>query len=143
MRLGACTHAIADGMMQVSAPDARNEDNGFATDNAISALGKIILYQADALGANRAAAVEMFMSHLPVMQDEEEVGREGLPHVATAARLVDATRAVARKFRASDMRGARARCVAAYIRRLAPTCRNMAPGITVQSCFAALCAAPY
>ena len=60
--------------MQVNAPHARDEDNGFATDNAISALGKIILYQADALGANRGAAVGMLLSYLPVTQAEEEVG---------------------------------------------------------------------
>jgi len=36
---------IPPGDHQVNAPDARDEDNGFATDNAISALGKIIVYQ--------------------------------------------------------------------------------------------------
>lgn len=64
--------ALAAIQAMVNAPDARDEDNGFATDNAISALGKIIVYQADALGANRAAAVTMFLQYLPVMRDEEE-----------------------------------------------------------------------
>lgn len=56
----------------VNAADARSEDNGFATDNAISALGKMILYQAEALGTNRAAAVAMLLAYLPVVTDEEE-----------------------------------------------------------------------
>ena len=45
---------------------------GFATDNAVSALGKTILYQPEALAANRTAAVGMFMGYLPVTVDEEE-----------------------------------------------------------------------
>ena len=56
----------------VNAANARDEDNGFATDNAISALGKMILYQPEALAANRAAAVGMFLNYLPVTVDEEE-----------------------------------------------------------------------
>lgn len=56
----------------VNAANARDEDNGFATDNAISALGKMILYQPEALAANRTAAVGMFLNYLPVTVDEEE-----------------------------------------------------------------------
>jgi HEAT repeat protein len=55
----------------VNAPNARDEDNGFASDNAISALGKMILFQPEALGSNRAAAVGIFLAYLPVVTDEE------------------------------------------------------------------------
>ena len=56
----------------INSPKARDEAEGFATDNAVSALGKIILYQPEALGANRGAAVGMLLGYLPVKDDEEE-----------------------------------------------------------------------
>jgi hypothetical protein len=71
---GAETLAVIHAI--VNAPNAREDDNGFATDNAISALGKIILYQPEMLGANRAAAVQMFLGYLPVVVDEEEGNKE-------------------------------------------------------------------
>lgn len=67
-----CAEALNVVGNMVNAANARDEDNGFATDNAISALGKMILYQPEALAANRAAAVGMFLNYLPVTVDEEE-----------------------------------------------------------------------
>lgn len=67
-----CSEVVSVIHAIINSPTAREEDNAFATDNGVSALGKIILYQPEALAANRAAAVGMFVGYLPVTTDEEE-----------------------------------------------------------------------
>jgi len=66
-----CGEALTVMHEMINAPNSRDEEsgNGFATDNAVSALGKTILYQPEALAANRTAAVGMFMGYLPVTVD--------------------------------------------------------------------------
>jgi hypothetical protein len=54
----------------ISAPESRDDDNGPATDNAISSIGKICLYQADKVDA--AALLPQFVNWLPLEHDQEE-----------------------------------------------------------------------
>eukprot|EP00286_Rhodomonas_abbreviata_P029484 CAMPEP_0181305524 /NCGR_PEP_ID=MMETSP1101-20121128/9780_1 /TAXON_ID=46948 /ORGANISM="Rhodomonas abbreviata, Strain Caron Lab Isolate" /LENGTH=1099 /DNA_ID=CAMNT_0023411455 /DNA_START=102 /DNA_END=3401 /DNA_ORIENTATION=- len=50
---------------------SRGEEKVLATDNAVSALGKVIEYQEEAIG-DRNAAVAAFLQYLPITGDEEE-----------------------------------------------------------------------
>eukprot|EP01097_Dermamoeba_algensis_P002621 TRINITY_DN2040_c0_g1_i1.p1 TRINITY_DN2040_c0_g1~~TRINITY_DN2040_c0_g1_i1.p1 ORF type:complete len:492 (-),score=143.55 TRINITY_DN2040_c0_g1_i1:360-1634(-) len=54
----------------IQQPDSRNDENVFATENAISALGKIILYQPSSI--NVAELLPLWFSLLPVLEDKVE-----------------------------------------------------------------------
>mmetsp|Transcript_17306 Transcript_17306/g.26782 ORF Transcript_17306/g.26782 Transcript_17306/m.26782 type:complete len:353 (+) Transcript_17306:2-1060(+) len=57
--------------LMIAAPDARSEENVYATDNAVSALGKVIEFQIPD-GEERNRLVGIFLSYLPVRGDQEE-----------------------------------------------------------------------
>ena len=55
----------------IQRPDARaNEDNTHATENAVSAMGRILRYQPATVNLNEALPV--WLSYLPITEDEEE-----------------------------------------------------------------------
>ncbi|GFR44315.1 hypothetical protein Agub_g5527 [Astrephomene gubernaculifera] len=54
----------------VRQPDAKNEDNDMATDNAVSALGRILAHHGEALGADGGAALAaLWVGNLPLKVD--------------------------------------------------------------------------
>ena len=55
----------------VTAPDSRNDDNCNATENAIAAIGAICKFHANAPGVNVPDALSMWISALPLVEDEE------------------------------------------------------------------------
>eukprot|EP01097_Dermamoeba_algensis_P002108 TRINITY_DN1837_c0_g3_i1.p1 TRINITY_DN1837_c0_g3~~TRINITY_DN1837_c0_g3_i1.p1 ORF type:complete len:1076 (-),score=326.43 TRINITY_DN1837_c0_g3_i1:39-3266(-) len=57
-------------LIAIQHPESRNEDNVFATENAIGALGKIILYQSSAI--NSAEWMPIWFGLLPVTEDKLE-----------------------------------------------------------------------
>jgi len=67
--LGQVMQRIQEMMGQ---PDARAEEVVHSTDNAVSALAKVIEFQEEALGEQKAAAVAAFLAYLPITGDEEE-----------------------------------------------------------------------
>lgn len=58
----------------IEAPDSRSADNVYATENAISAVAKILHYNSSQINVNEVLPV--WLKWLPVYEDEEE-----LPHV--------------------------------------------------------------
>ncbi|KAK3261462.1 Importin-5, partial [Cymbomonas tetramitiformis] len=54
----------------ITLPESRTGDNEVATDNAVSALGKVIQYQRSAF--DPTAAMSTWLSYLPVKGDKEE-----------------------------------------------------------------------
>lgn len=51
----------------------RNDDNDMATDNAVSALGRLLLHHGPALGPDGgAAAAGLWVSNLPLKADTVE-----------------------------------------------------------------------
>ena len=68
---GPVANALANVLVQVAShPAARESTNIYATENAISSVGKICVYQKDAV--NYQKFVESFVSLLPVSEDKEE-----------------------------------------------------------------------
>jgi len=63
--------ALARLTAMVAAPDARDDDNELATDNAIGALGKILAHQAGG-GPEGAALAGTWLAALPVLGDAVE-----------------------------------------------------------------------
>jgi hypothetical protein len=61
--------AVAAILAVVRAPDARSEDNLTATENAVSALGKILELHPDCVDP---AAAQLYVAALPVTEDEVE-----------------------------------------------------------------------
>jgi hypothetical protein len=61
--------AVAAIVAVINAPDARNEDNLSATENAVSALGKVLEYQP---GSVDPSAGSLFVNNLPLEDDEIE-----------------------------------------------------------------------
>eukprot|EP00743_Colponemidia_sp_Colp-15_P006765 GILK01007293.1.p1 GENE.GILK01007293.1~~GILK01007293.1.p1 ORF type:complete len:1118 (-),score=251.82 GILK01007293.1:71-3373(-) len=59
----------------INQEDARDEDNGYATDCAISALAKIALFQASSCGMDGAQMLRQWLSYLPLRDDEAEARR--------------------------------------------------------------------
>lgn len=59
----------------IQSPDARSEENVNATENAISAVAKILQFNSSKVG-NVNEALSHWFNWLPVYEDEEE-----LPHV--------------------------------------------------------------
>ncbi|GLC61179.1 hypothetical protein PLESTB_001728100 [Pleodorina starrii] len=54
-------------------PDAKNEDNDMATDNAVAALGRVLAHHAEALGPDGgAAAATLWLQSLPLKVDAVE-----------------------------------------------------------------------
>ncbi|GLI67663.1 hypothetical protein VaNZ11_011915 [Volvox africanus] len=54
-------------------PDAKNEDNDMATDNAVAALGRVLAHHAEALGPDGgAAAATLWVQSLPLKADAVE-----------------------------------------------------------------------
>lgn len=74
-----CQAAFAGSAMEaaqkiaaiIGHPEAKNEANRMATDNAVSALGKICEFQAGG-AINAAELAPLWLSHLPVRHDEVE-----------------------------------------------------------------------
>jgi len=63
--------AVVEKVQQaLSNPQARSEDNGLATDNAISALGKVLMHHSDVIDMNNA--LSLFLSSQPLTMDFEE-----------------------------------------------------------------------
>lgn len=58
----------------ISAPDSRSEENECATENAISAVAKILRYNSSMINLNEMLPI--WLSWLPIWVDEEEI-----PHV--------------------------------------------------------------
>lgn len=56
---------------QTLKPQAKTAENIHATDNAVSALGKVVEFQGDACG-DRNQAMSVFLEYLPVTGDAEE-----------------------------------------------------------------------
>ena len=68
---GSLANSAANALCQmIAAENSRAPESVHATENAISALGKICLYQKDAI--NLAKFVSAFVSFLPVCEDKEE-----------------------------------------------------------------------
>jgi len=67
----ACAQAVSLLMRIVSAPDSREEENLFATENAISSVGKIIKYSPSNL--NLTELIPMWLSWLPIWEDKDEM----------------------------------------------------------------------
>lgn len=61
--------AVAGMLAMIQAPDARSEDNENATENAISALGKVLEFQADCVDPTAAT---LYLNSLPLKEDESE-----------------------------------------------------------------------
>lgn len=55
----------------ISVEDPLNEDNGFATDNSISSLFKLVYYQKEACGLTDES-VQKYLSFIPLEQDLDE-----------------------------------------------------------------------
>jgi hypothetical protein len=61
--------AVAAILALVQAPDARSDDNLAATENAVSALGKVLEFQPDCVDPGAAA---LYVAALPIVEDEVE-----------------------------------------------------------------------
>jgi len=61
--------AVAGMLAMIQAPDAKGEDNINATENAVSALGKVLEFQPDCVDPS---AGTLFITHLPLEEDEDE-----------------------------------------------------------------------
>ncbi|VDK33089.1 unnamed protein product [Anisakis simplex] len=75
MRFTLALRFISDALERLAAminqPDARSTEEGIAaTENAISAVAKILKYNAEAVDAN--AVIPTFLSWLPVWDDSDE-----------------------------------------------------------------------
>eukprot|EP00798_Chlamydomonas_sp_ICE-L_P025737 gene25737-11397_t len=66
----ACPEALTRVAAIVSHPDANNDDNEMATDNAVSTLGKIMEFHADVVDVNQVAS--LWLSKLPLTADRVE-----------------------------------------------------------------------
>jgi hypothetical protein len=68
---GPLANSMANALCQVASdPQSRAPENVHATENAISSLGKICLYQGDSVNLGKFVAA--FVSFLPVCEDKEE-----------------------------------------------------------------------
>jgi len=67
----ACTQAMTLLVRVVTAPDSREEENICATENAISAAGKIIKYSPNTVNVNEA--IPIWLSWLPIWEDKDEM----------------------------------------------------------------------
>jgi hypothetical protein len=68
---GPIANAMCNVLLQLaSQPDARDQLNVYATENAISSLGKICLYQSQAINLQKFVAA--FVTLLPVCEDQME-----------------------------------------------------------------------
>lgn len=56
----------------INRPDARSEENEFATDNAVSALAKLLRHCGDAVGADAPRLWNSWVRALPIRSDETE-----------------------------------------------------------------------
>lgn len=70
----ACAHAIPSLMEMIAAPDSRSVENINPTENAISAVTKILKYNGSAINVDEILA--HWMNWLPVWEDEDEA-----PHI--------------------------------------------------------------
>jgi len=68
----SCNQAMSLLVQVVNAPDSREEENLNATENAISAAGKIIKYCSSSVNANEA--IPIWLSWLPIWEDKDEMG---------------------------------------------------------------------
>lgn len=66
-----CRRACAALVAVVTAPTARDDDSESASDNAISALGKMMLHRADVLAAS-PSILDTWLSYLPLRADMDE-----------------------------------------------------------------------
>ncbi len=63
---------LAQMQALVQHPSARDEENTCATDNAVAVIGKILAHHSSAPGVDGAAAAELWLSQLPLREDEAE-----------------------------------------------------------------------
>ena len=64
--------AVQRLLMTIEQPNARSKNNLMATENAVAALGHVCEKHEAALGANAARCWELWISRLPIKEDEEE-----------------------------------------------------------------------
>ena len=67
-----CATAVEKLMQAIQAPDARTSDYASSTDNAVSALGKVCAYQANAPGVDTHSLVAFWLAQLPLRTDKSE-----------------------------------------------------------------------
>jgi hypothetical protein len=71
-----CEPAMSQLLTVINAPDAREEDNACATDDAISAVGKVLMFQTPCLPAqgdgSAAALTSRWLTWLPLRDNEDE-----------------------------------------------------------------------
>lgn len=68
---GACAQAIPMLFTLINQPDARSEDNLLATENAVSAVGKICHFNSSQFDVNQVLTA--WVEALPIVEDEEEM----------------------------------------------------------------------
>jgi hypothetical protein len=56
----------------ITKPDSREDENAPPTENAISSVGKIIVFQESELGADVPELMKLWLSWLPIEVDEIE-----------------------------------------------------------------------
>uniref|UniRef100_UPI00358F79B9 importin-5 isoform X2 n=1 Tax=Myxine glutinosa TaxID=7769 RepID=UPI00358F79B9 len=66
----ACAEALPYLMQVIQAPDARSKRNVTATENCISAVGKLLRYRSDCLSSEEL--LPHWLSWLPITEDKEE-----------------------------------------------------------------------
>eukprot|EP00741_Cyanophora_paradoxa_P006672 tig00001030_g6453.t1 len=67
-----CQEALMRLNAVITAPDSRSKENGSATDNAISAVGKIVEGQGAAGGLDVNAVLTAWVNYMPLTSDHEE-----------------------------------------------------------------------
>ena len=72
MFMSVCIEAIPHLVRAIQEPQARNETYGTATENCISALGKIYRYGREHLGDQQDALLDFWLNQLPIVEDVEE-----------------------------------------------------------------------
>ncbi|XP_071839523.1 importin-5-like [Apostichopus japonicus] len=71
----ACSGGIEQLSAVVASPQSRSEENINATENAISAIGKILQHHGGRLSVNVDEVLQRWFSWLPVWEDREECGQ--------------------------------------------------------------------
>lgn len=66
----ACVQAVPTLVAMIEAPDSRAPERVFATENAISAVSKVLLWRSQAVNADEL--IPRWFSWLPVWEDDEE-----------------------------------------------------------------------